>query len=152
MMKLENKDNGLYVSSRVVSQWVHSLAKRYSKSDANVNIITNHRGGVPMAIHLNNILEGSTLSILKYQTRTEKKDSQVSWLINNCDPKNINLFMDDIYDTGASSKKCITFLYSQRIFLDIKNIHYLVTKDSKFEACIVLPKENTEWVYFPWEV
>lgn len=142
-MKLENKKD---VSATAYQGWISYLAKLYS--DITVNIITNYRGGVPAGIHLNNVLPNSTLSILKYQTRDDN-DESVSWLINNTNHHAVNVFIDDIWDTGKSSGECLEFLHYERIFVDHKNTHYLVS--TSFNQNGYIKNNEPSWWVFPWE-
>tara|TARA_B110000503_G_scaffold32339_1_gene52552 strand:+ start:1445 stop:1867 length:423 start_codon:yes stop_codon:yes gene_type:complete len=112
-----------------------------------VNIITNWRGGAPLAIHLNNIMEDSTLTLLKYQTY-DKSDAAVEFLTDDWEEGyDVTLFVDDIYDTGKSSYQC-QLAVKQRYGIDCEE-YYIVSKDVTPVSFIYDMTER--WIVFPWE-
>lgn len=130
---------------------VYNLYKDYT-----VNIVTNWRGGAPPAIHLNNLMgDHSTLSLMKYQTyigqHKSQQKSECSMVIDNWDPDyDVTIFIDDIYDTGESSKECISYLEFNCVDEGTVKEHYIVSRDIAKDAAFY--ETDGAWLIFPWEL
>lgn len=140
-----------YITTEEYNDFIAALVERYEGYI--VNIVTNWRGGLPMAVHLNNVLKYSTLSLLKYQSR-DGCDS-FPWELHMDDFRenaDVTLFIDDIYATGKSSQACIQWLRdNQDMNHDIEEM-YLVSRDRCVDGFIQTDKtDDEEWMIFPWE-
>ncbi len=124
---------------------VKTIKRKYK--GLKVNIITNWRGGAPLAIHLNNIMEDSTLTLLKYQTY-DKTDTAVEFLTDNWkNDYDLTLFVDDIYDTGDSSYQC-KLAIKQKFGVNCEE-YYIVSKDETQQSFIY--DKTKSWIEFHWE-
>ncbi len=114
-----------------------------------VNIVTNWRGGAPVAIHLNNVLPNSTLTLLKYQTYTDAPPDVITLYDDWDTRKKVTLFIDDMCETGESSAGCVAWLKRIKEVTEVDE-RYIVSKNYAKNASIFVSKAMK--VTFPWEV
>ena len=131
---------------------IGNLKEQFEKIP-NPHIVAIYRGGLPIGVHLSNVLN-CPLSIVKYQSR-DGEDKKAEWLLNLTSDKKLHpkffpelIVVDDIYDTGD------TF----RAVLNLPEFH----NNPNYRSVALFGNPNDDkvnylheqvyrWIVFPWE-
>jgi len=135
---------------------IEEIVRRH-KDIPNPHIVGVHRGSLPIAVHLSNLLK-CPMSIIKFQ-HMDGNDKKAEWLLNLTDDVSIRpekckqffprlIVVDDIYDTGK------TFRAIKELPEFTKNPDYhcvaLFGNDND-DKVYYLHKQLYRWIVFPWE-
>jgi hypoxanthine-guanine phosphoribosyltransferase len=117
----------------------------------NCHIIGLYRGSLPMTVHMSNVMN-IDMSIIKFQSYGGKNDSQPEWLIDNSNPNDTLIILDDIYDSGNTIRAVRKFLKLHKSESKIE-CHVLVGGEQAKQNNVKFYTEYTgDWVVFPWEM
>ena len=135
---------------------VKDIVERYKKVPS-LHIVGVHRGSLPIAVHLSNVLE-CPMSIVKFQ-HMDGNDKKAEWLLNLTDDVSIRpdkckqffprlLVIDDVYDTGTTFRAikelpefqnnpdyCLLALFGNKNDDNVSYIH----------------EQLYRWIVYPWE-
>lgn len=128
-----------------IKQYVEMLIQR----GHNVNVVGIHRGSLPIAVHLSNILPDVDMSIIKFQTR-DGCCKEPTWLLNTSKSFDTFVVVDDIYDSGKTITEVKEWLVEQHPEQYVKP-WVLFGKDNDVDCSYTRPHDG-EWIVFPWEL
>ncbi len=128
-----------------IKSYVENLIHRGHK----VNIVAIHRGSLPMAVHLTNIIPGTQMSIIKFQTR-DGNDKAPEWILNTSEEGDTMVVLDDIYDSGKTIKSVDNWLNVQ--YPDKYITSYVLFGKENNINCNYVREHDGSWIVFPWEL
>jgi len=136
-------------------QYVRDLAKIKDEIESlimrghvNLNIVGLHRGSLPMAVHLSNILPAK-MSIVNYQTRDGDSKEPV-FALDTIALGDTIIVLDDIYDSGKTIRDTVAMIRQKYPDQYVKPM-VLFGKDNE-DDCSWVREHTGEWINFPWEV
>jgi len=108
----------------------------------NLHLVGIYRGGLPMTIHLSNLLKCS-MSIVRLQT----DDDRAVFICNDIKSDNNVIVLDDIYDSGK------TIRLVQELLSSYKSVKYLCLYGrSNDDGVEYLRESHKRWIIFPHEI
>ena len=117
------------------------------RGHTNINLIGLHRGSLPMAVHLSNILPAK-MSIINFQTRDGDMKTP-EFAINTIEQDDTIIVLDDIYDSGHTIqevKKMLEDMYPEQYVKPM----VLFGKENE-DDCYYVREHTGDWIVFPWE-
>ena len=117
------------------------------RGHVHINVVGIHRGSLPMAVHLSNILP-ARMSIINYQTR-DGNSKVPEFVVNTIEPHDTIIVLDDIYDSGKTITNIKDKLEKEYPGQYIKPM-VLFGKDNE-QDCYYAHEHTGEWIEFPWE-
>lgn len=127
----------------IESLYEHIRKLVLSKPDVKFEIVGVARGGLVPAVHLSHLCN-LPLNVVNYQRLDG--DGSITWLRK---PATSIIFVDDIYDTGATIEKLCSNAIENGA-LDVYTCCLYKKRDGVNHFALVV--EEGEWLEFPWEV
>ena len=135
---------------------IENIVERY-KDVPNPHIVGVHRGSLPIAVHLSNLLN-CPMSIVKFQ-HMDGNDKKAEWLLNltsdvSVRPEGAKQFfprlivVDDVYDTGT------TFRAIKELPEFQNNPDYSLTAlfgNKNDDGVYYRHEQLYRWIIYPWE-
>lgn len=126
-------------------QFALNVIENYKKEYSDIQLVSIYRGSLGMGAHLSN-LTGLPLNIVKFQSY-DGNDKYPIWLTTNAGPGSLQILLDDIYDTGETIKKCMSFI-EEGTGADVLPIT-MFGKNSPYPNW--RHHDGESWYKFPWE-
>ncbi len=117
------------------------------RGHVDINVVGIHRGSLPMAVHLSNVLP-ARMSIINYQTR-DGNSKTPEFVVDTIEPGDTIIVLDDIYDTGKTIrdiKEKLSKEYASQYVIPM----VLFGVDNS-DGCYYARERTGEWVQYPWE-
>lgn len=143
MNKSESEIIKLKINWEIYDLMVKDIANKYKDEDLEC-IVGLSRGGLPLGVHLSNLLNVPFVP-LEWQTRDgDAQDVLKLFKIENAKDISKTLFVDDICDSGKTIEQINKLVKGVRWAVLISKIPNLV----EYSADEIL---GEEWIEFPWE-
>ncbi len=124
------------------------IMRLIERGHININVVGIHRGSLPMAVHLSNILP-ARMSVINYQTR-DGNSKEPEFVINTIEPHDTIILLDDIYDSGKTISTIKDKIENEYPGQYVKPMVFHGKEND--DDCFYCNEHTGEWIVYPWEV